>query len=187
LFAMLLLAGAAVLVLDEVAQFRARQSLQSLQAESLGRLRALKAVDDGYKLGVVDVTFKVRNYLLDWDDGVVALDRARASIDDNWRKLRAMPHLPRQEALVLEAAQARKRADHAADTLRAILLQQDIGALGRFADTELYPAVDPVSERLQALSDLAMVDAEATVRADVRRAWYTSALRIGLSLLAFLV
>src|SRR5690606_18624722 len=78
-------------------------------------------------------------------------------------------------------------ADHAADTWRAILLQQDIGKLGRFADTELYPAVDPVSERLQALSDLAMVDAEATVRADVRRAWYTSALRIGLSLLAFLV
>ena len=103
LFAVLLLAGAAVLVLDEIAQYRARQSLESLQAESLGRLRALKAVDDGYKLGVVDVTFKVRNYLLDWDDGVVALDRARASIDDNWRKLRAMPHLPRQEALVLEA------------------------------------------------------------------------------------
>ncbi|MDG6347351.1 ATP-binding protein [Luteimonas sp. 8-5] len=187
LFAVLLLAGAAVLVLDEVAQYRARQSLESLQAESLGRLRALKAVDDGYKLGVVDVTFKVRNYLLDWDDGVAALDRARESIDANWRKLRDMPHLPRQEALVLEAAQARERADHAADTLRAILLKQDIGELGRFADTELYPAVDPVSERLQALSDLAMVDAEATVRADVRRAWYTSALRIGLSLLAFLV
>ena len=187
LFAVLLLAGAAVLVLDEVAQYRARQSLESLQAESLGRLRALKAVDDGYKLGVVDVTFKVRNDLLDWDDGVAALDRARESIDANWRKLRDMPHLPRQEALVLEAAQARERADHAADTLRAILLKQDIGELGRFADTELYPAVDPVSERLQALSDLAMVDAEATVRADVRRAWYTSALRIGLSLLAFLV
>ena len=187
LFGVLLLAGAAVLVLDEVAQYRARQSLESLQSGSLGRLRALKAVDDGYSLGVVDVTFKVRNYLLDWDQGVVVLDRARTSIDRNWQLLRAMPHRPEQEALFLEAAQARQRADRAADELRAILLRKDIGEIGRFADTELYPAVDPVSARLQSLSDLAMVDAEATVRADVRRGWYTSALRIGLSLLAFLV
>src|SRR5690606_23798300 len=116
LFGVLLLAGAAVLVLDEVAQYRARQSLESLQAESLGRLRALKAVDDGYKLGVVDVTFKVRNDLLDWNDGVAALDRARESIDDNWRKPRAMPHPPRHGALVLAPAHAARRAARAAGT-----------------------------------------------------------------------
>ncbi|MDQ2701635.1 MAG: ATP-binding protein [Pseudomonadota bacterium] len=187
LFGVLLLAGAAVLVLDEVAQYRARQSLESLQSDALGRLRALKAVDDGYSLGVVDVTFKVRNYLLGWDQGVAVLDRARASVDSNWQALREMPHRPQQEALFLEAAQARHRADGAADRLRAILLRRDIVELATFADTELFPAIDPVSSRLQALSDMAMVDAEATVRADVRRGWYTSALRIGLSLLAFLI
>jgi signal transduction histidine kinase/CheY-like chemotaxis protein/HPt (histidine-containing phosphotransfer) domain-containing protein len=187
LFAVLLLAGASVLVLDEVAQYRARQSLESLQEHSLGRLRALKGVADGYTLGVVDTTFKVRNYLIDWPDGVAALDRAQASIDRNWQALQAMPHGGGQHALFLQAAQARQRADRAAARLRAILQRRDIGELGRFADTELYPAIDPVTTRLQSLSDMAMVEAEAVVRADVRRAYYTSALRIGLSLLAFLV
>ena len=42
LFALLLAAATTVLVLDEYAQYRARQSLESLQVESLGRVRALK-------------------------------------------------------------------------------------------------------------------------------------------------
>ncbi len=46
LFGLLLLAGTTVLVIDEIAQYRARQSLQSLRDHSLGRLRALKAVHD---------------------------------------------------------------------------------------------------------------------------------------------
>jgi signal transduction histidine kinase/CheY-like chemotaxis protein/HPt (histidine-containing phosphotransfer) domain-containing protein len=187
LFGVLLLAGATVLLLDELAQNRARQSLESLQANSLGRLRALKGVADGYTLGVVDTTFKVRNYLIDWPDGVVALDRAQVSIERNWQALQAMPHEGRQHQLFAQANQARQRADRAAARLREILLRRDIGELGRFADTELYPAVDPVTTRLQSLSDLAMVEAEEVVRADVRRAYYTSALRVGLSLLAFLV
>ncbi len=187
LFGVLLLAGATVLVLDEVAQYRARQSLESLQEHSLGRLRALKGVADGYTLGVVDTTFKVRNHLIDWPDGVAALDRARVSIDRNWQALQAMPHGGGQHALFLQAGQARQRADRAAARLHAILQRRDIGELGRFADTELYPAIDPVTTRLQSLSDMAMVEAEAVVRADVHRAYYTSALRIGLSLLAFLV
>src|SRR5690606_22526798 len=155
LFAMLLLAGTTVLVVDEYAQYRARQSLEALNAHSLGRLRALKAVSDGYNLGVVNTTFKVRNDLIGWEEGIAALDEAPAG--------------------------ARVRADIAAARLRAILEQQDIGALGRFADTELYPAVDPVVAGLQRLSDQAMVQAEDVVQADVRRGWTTSVLRIGLS------
>ena len=78
LFVMLLLAGATVLVLDEYAQYRARQSLEALQSHSLGRLRALKAVSDGYNAGVVDTTIKVRNDLMGWEEGLAALDGANA-------------------------------------------------------------------------------------------------------------
>ncbi len=186
LFGLLLLAGTTVLVIDEIAQYRARQSLQSLRDHSLGRLRALKAVSDGYTIGVVDTTFKVRNYLVDWPQGVATLDRAHAGIQRNWRELEQMPRMPAQQRLFAETAQARLRADRALLDLRAILLRRDIHALGQFADTELYPALDPVATRLQKLSDLAMVQAQATVRADVQRGYRTSALRIALSLLALL-
>ena len=187
LFAVLMLSGATVLVLDEIAQYRARQALESLQEHALGRLRALKAVSDGYAVGVVDTTFKVRNDLAGWPQGLQALDRARASIDHNWQLLEAMPYPGAQRVLFARALQARQRADRAATQLRGILERGDIDEIGRFADTQLYPAIDPAVSRLQSLSDMAMVQAEAVVDASVRRGWYTSGLRIGLSLIAFLL
>jgi signal transduction histidine kinase/CheY-like chemotaxis protein/HPt (histidine-containing phosphotransfer) domain-containing protein len=186
LFGLLLLTGACVLVIDEIAQYHQRQSLQSLKDESLGRLRRLKEVSDGYGLDMVDTTFRVRNYLIDWNAGLAKLDAARASIDRNWHELEALPRTPEQQQLFLRTAQSRVRADRAMAQLREILQRHDIQALGRFADGTLYPAVDPVTSRLQQLSDLAMLQAESLVHADVQRAQRVSALRIGLSLLALL-
>jgi signal transduction histidine kinase/CheY-like chemotaxis protein/HPt (histidine-containing phosphotransfer) domain-containing protein/CHASE3 domain sensor protein len=187
LFGLLLLTGACVLVIDEIAQYHQRQSLQSLKDESLGRLRRLKEVSDGYGLDMVDTTFRVRNYLIDWNAGLAKLDAARASIDRNWHELEALPRTPEQQQLFVRTAQSRVRADRAMAQLREILQRHDIQALGRFADGTLYPAVDPVTSRLQQLSDLAMLQAESLVHADVQRAQRVSALRIGLSLLALLV
>ena len=65
LFAFLLACGATVLVIDEYAQYQARQSLERLQERPLERMRALKAVSDEYSRGIVDTTFKVRNALVD--------------------------------------------------------------------------------------------------------------------------
>ncbi|HEY0310363.1 MAG TPA: ATP-binding protein, partial [Luteimonas sp.] len=186
LFALLLAAATTVLVLDEYAQYRARQSLESLQVESLGRVRALKGIADGYGHGVVDTTFKVRNYLLDWDEGSAELARARAATALDWQRLERLGPAGDADAY-RRALEARGRADIAAAQLAAILRDRDIAALGRFADNALFPAIDPVLAQLQALSDQAMLQAQAVVRADVRRGWRTSALRIGLSLLAFLV
>ena len=39
----------------------------------------LKAVADGYSLGVVDTTSKVRNKLIDWDRGLAVLDDTQSS------------------------------------------------------------------------------------------------------------
>ena len=187
LFAFLLACGATVLVIDEYAQYQARQSLERLRERPLERMRALKAVSDGYSRGIVDTTFKVRNDLVDWPDGVRAVDEAQASIAREWTTLEAMPNDGAQQALFAQADRARARADAAVATLRAILLRRDIVALGHFADSELYPAVDPVLVNVGRLGDMAMVEAQDLVRADVRRGWNTSAFRIGLALLAFFV
>jgi signal transduction histidine kinase/DNA-binding NarL/FixJ family response regulator/HPt (histidine-containing phosphotransfer) domain-containing protein len=187
LFVFLLGCGATVIAIDEFAQYQARRSLETLRSRPLERMRALKAVSDGYSRGIVDTTFKVRNYLVDWPDGVRAVDDAQASIDREWTALEGMPHDGTQRALFAQADRARARADAAVATLRAILVRRDMAALGRFADTELYPAIDPVLGSARRLGDMAMVEAQDLVRADVQRGWNTSALRLGLSLLAFLV
>nr|WP_175429341.1 PAS domain-containing protein [Lysobacter enzymogenes] len=68
--------------------------------------------------------------------------------------------------------------------MRAILMRRDLPALGRFADTRLYPAIDPLTQRMQKLSDLELIQADAVVRADIARSERVSALRIAVSLLA---
>lgn len=184
LFALFLAAGASVLLLDEFEQHRARAALQSLQDDSLSGLRLIKTVSDAYGLDVVDTTFRVRNDLVGWDEGVGRVDRARARIDAAWRRLEALPHSPQEQQQLAAAAQARRTADDAALELRAILLRRDLPALGRFADTRLYPAIDPLTQQMQKLSDLELVQADAVVRADIVRSERISLLRVAVSLLA---
>ncbi|GAA5002463.1 hybrid sensor histidine kinase/response regulator [Pseudoluteimonas lycopersici] len=187
LFGLFLLTGASVLAIDEIAQQRSRVSLEQMKDQSLQRMRLLNAVSEGYAAGVVDTTFKARNALITWHEGVARVDAARSAIDGSWKRLEILPRTPEQHVLFEQAGAARVRADAAAASLRAILQREDIQELGRFADTDLYPAVDPVTTRLQKLSDAAMGQAEGLVQQDIARGRMASALRIGLSLLALLV
>ena len=187
LFALLLVAGATVLVVDEIAQARAQDSLLTLQDDALQRMRRLKAVSDAYGLDVVDTTFRARNTLITWNEGVAVVRDARAAVDTHWGALAAMPRNPRQQRLFDEVAALRVRADRAIDELERILLAQDATALAHFADTELYAAIDPVTARLQQLSDLAMLEAERVVREDVERQRRVSLLRTGITIAVLLL
>jgi hypothetical protein len=94
LFGLFLLTGASVLAIDEFAQQRSRASLQQMKDESLQRMRLLTAVSEGYAVGVVDTTFKARNDLITWHEGVARVDAARAAIDANWNRRAGLPRTP---------------------------------------------------------------------------------------------
>ena len=187
LFGLLLLTGAGVLTLDELERRQNQQALQELKDESLAGLRRIKAVSDAYGLDIVDTTFRVRNSLISWEEGVQVVDNARLRIRQHWAALETLPQTPEQARLFEQIARARIRADTAAQTLRNILEQQDIVALGRFADTALYPAIDPVTTRMKHLSDLEMIEAEQRVREQDRRASRAAWIRTLMSLFTLAV
>jgi len=186
LFGLFLLTAACVLALAEISQHQARQSLVTLRDDSLVRVRLLKAVSDAYGLDVVGTTFRVRSGLMPWDEGVAAIDLAHAKIERNWIKLVRMSRAAAQQTLFDRTERARMRADRATAELRRILVARDLGALNRFADTELYPAIDPVTSRIKSLADLALIQADGLVQDDLERSQRDSLLRSGLSLLALL-
>jgi two-component system sensor histidine kinase EvgS len=187
LFGLLLLTGAGVLTLDELERRQNQQALQQLKDESLAGLRRIKAVSDAYGLDIVDTTFRVRNDLISWEEGVQVVDNARLRIREHWAALEELPQTPEQAKLFEQISRARIRADTAAQTLRNILVLRDIVALGRFADTELYPAIDPVTTRMKHLSDLEMIEAEQSVREQDRRATRAAWLRTLLSFLTLVM
>lgn len=187
LFGLLLMTGATVLVLDTVNERATLATMDQLRTDSLAGLRYVKNISDAYGLDVVDTTFRVRNNLMGWEQGVEVLDRATERIQNDWDKL-LQTHLTEvQQTLVDDIRRQRESADRAAAKLRAILQSQNLDELGRFADTELYPAIDPVTTRLKFLSDLKMITANGNLDADTRRAYRIGLWRIGLSLLAFVI
>jgi signal transduction histidine kinase/CheY-like chemotaxis protein/HPt (histidine-containing phosphotransfer) domain-containing protein len=186
LFGLLLLTGATVLLLDEFSLREDINRFNSLRDESLTGLRLAKSISDAYGLDIVDTTFRVRNNLMGWDQGVSVVDTALSDIKRDWDSLIASNLSPEQRTLTDEVAKARINADSAATKLRSLLKAQDIVALGRFADTELYPAMDPVTTRLQFLADVKMLDADRNVREHLARARELGWWRIGLSLAALL-
>lgn len=187
LFGLLLVTGASLLALDEVSEYRTRAALDGLNRESLAGLRRIKAVSDAYALDIVETAFRVRNDLMGWEQGVSLVQTALVRIRQHWTELQKLPRPPEQQVLFAQISQARVDADRAADKLTRILQSQDLAALGRYADTELFPAVDPVTTRLKFLSDLEMIDAERLVRADAARVREVRAARIALSLFTLLV
>jgi signal transduction histidine kinase/CheY-like chemotaxis protein/HPt (histidine-containing phosphotransfer) domain-containing protein len=170
LFGLLLLTGLAVLVLDQVSLEQDIARFNSLRDESLTGLRLAKSISDAYGLDLVDTTFRVRNHLMGWDQGIAVVDTAQSDIKRDWQSLLSSNLSPEQRSLADEVSKARITADQAAEKLRTILKAQDADALGRFADTELYPAMDPVTTRLQFLADVKMLDADRGVREHLQRA-----------------
>jgi PAS domain S-box-containing protein len=178
LFALMFAGALAVLALDEAERRDNARVMDQLREESLRSLRRIKKVSDAYGLDYVSTTFRVRNNLIAWDEGVRVLDAAKQRIEENWALLSDHPHTPRQGELINLASQERVPADRAAAKLRTILEARDILALGRFADTELFPAMDPVTKRLKALSDLQLVEADKRIEASAARAYAASRLRV---------
>ena len=182
LFALMLFASVGVLLLDEWERQNNNVALQQLKGESLSSLRRIKAVSDAYGLDYVDTTFRVRNYLMSWEEGVQVIDGARLRIDEHWQILSAQPQSAEQKELIGQIDRAKVRADRAAMTLRGILQRKNIVELGHFADTELYPAIDPVTTRLKYFSDLQLIEADRRVQASLLRAREAAILRIALIL-----
>jgi signal transduction histidine kinase/CheY-like chemotaxis protein len=187
LFGLLLGAGACVLVMDELALQSEIGTFDTLLHDSLSGLRLAKSISDSYGLEIVDTTWRVRNSLAGWDQGANSIAVAQSDIQRDWDALLATNLSPEQRVLTEEIAKVRIVADDATARLREILKARDMAALGKFAATELYPAMDPVTTRLQFLADVKMLDAEHAVRGHLARARLLGWLRIGISISALIL
>jgi two-component system, NarL family, sensor histidine kinase EvgS len=169
LFSLMVFAFAGVLLLDEWERQKNTAALEQLKDDSLSSLRRIKAVSDAYGLDIVDTTFRVRNYLISWEEGIQVLDSANLRIKEHWKALLLTQKNTEQAVLMEQITQAKVNSDKAAEHLRDLLLKRDIVALANFADTELYPAIDPVTTRLKLLSDLELIKADRRVRTEAER------------------
>lgn len=190
LFAGALFLSVALLVVEEFNRRAGLEAMQNLRSTSLELMRLTKAISDSYGLWVVDTTFRVRNQLISAEEGEAIIDRALVRIENDWRALERATTEPEQLSLLAETRRYRLQADAAARDLRAILQADDRDELARFADQRLYPSIDPVTLRMQALAQVEQGRAELNVDAEAHRGERVAWLRLAVvssALLLFVV
>ena len=187
LFGLFLVTGVLVVAVDEIGQHDAQRSMTAMQEDVLVGMRRIRRLSNAYGMDVVDTTFRTRNYLIDWDEAARRIDQAKQTMAEEWKALQAMPLDDESRALLAQALLARPRADEAAADLRRILAKRDILALGRFADRDLYPSVDPLVQRLEQIDARGQARADALARQALERGEWVSRIRISLSVVCFLL
>jgi signal transduction histidine kinase/CheY-like chemotaxis protein/HPt (histidine-containing phosphotransfer) domain-containing protein len=187
LFGVMLVAAGTVLVLSRLYQQEHDGTLTRLYDNALGGQTQVRTLASAYGIDVVGVTFKVRNYLMSFDEGLTELDQIQKQLDQATAALRAESMPPKQREVWQRIEAERAPADVAVASLRAQLIAHSIPGVGHFADTELYPALDPLLSDLDLLADLKIIDAQAQLKSDRAQSRRLNYWRVGLSLAALLI
>jgi methyl-accepting chemotaxis protein len=127
---------------------------RTIYADRVVPLRQLKLVADAYAVAIVDEVHKVRAGSVSFPHAEASLSRAVTTIDSAWRAYLAAELTPEERALIAQVESVRAAANTAVSSARDMRADGETAALVRFAETVLYPAVEPVSERISALIDL---------------------------------
>ncbi|QEL57158.1 methyl-accepting chemotaxis protein [Chromobacterium paludis] len=117
-------------------------------------LKQLKVVGDGYAVGIVDNAQKLRNRSQTPASFLAHLEQAQADVRKQWGDYRATYLTPEEKRLADQAEQAMTAADASVAKLRQIAQSGDAAALQAYVDRDMYPALDPVAQRISALVDL---------------------------------
>lgn len=129
-------------------------AMQTIYVDRVQPLGDIKAVADAYAVAIVDNVHKVRAGSVSWDDGDRVAGDAGATISRHWDAYTATFLTDEEKALVQEAGIRMKVADAKVSKLIGVMKARDVAALVEFAEKELYPAIDPVGETLQKLTEL---------------------------------
>jgi signal transduction histidine kinase/CheY-like chemotaxis protein/HAMP domain-containing protein len=166
-----------------------RDALTSLSADRVNALNYLKTTSDALGLHIVDVAHKADDRAVTEAIARSTVGTARSVARDQWRRFTLTRLTPEQLRAVDELTPLFERAMREAAALEDILARADRPALSRFVRESLYPAIDPVVERLTGLTTLTTVAAEATYRQGLEAhrtalTWAIVALGITLLLIA---
>jgi methyl-accepting chemotaxis protein len=130
------------------------EAVTTLYNDRVVPLQQLKVVSDMYAVNIVDTSHKVRNGNLTWAEGEANVDVALKEVDKQWKAYTATYLVEDEKKLIGEAEPLFIKANAATESLQSILRAHDEKRLATFTTSELYPAIDPLSDKINALINL---------------------------------
>ena len=130
------------------------QAVHSLYENRVVAIEQLKRVADMYAVNIVDTSHKVRNGNMTWAEGEANVEVALKEIDTQWKAYHAKTLEAEEQKMAADIESLFANANASVATLQAILRAHDDKRLAEFTAKELYPAIDPISDRVNALTNL---------------------------------
>ncbi len=147
-------------IIGEQAFSTGSTALSSIFADRVMPLRDLKVIGDMYNVDVVETAHKALSGALSREDALKNLQLAHDTVKKRWDDYLASPLVDKERTLAEDMKPRLITADKAVVHLVEILQSGRLTELGDFVAHSMYPAIDPVFDRLSALIDLQIEVAE---------------------------
>lgn len=167
------------------------QGLNTVYKDRVVPLRDLKRIADMYAVNIVDTTHKARNQNTDYQTALKNIVTAEAVIDETWKAYLATVLVPEEDKLVAEIKPLLAASTPVLVKLKDLLQRADADALAEFSINELYPVIDPISDKFSSLIevqlDVAKQEYEVALAEEHRNLTLTIAIAGLAVLLAFVL
>lgn len=145
-------------------------------------LRDLKKIADLYAVNIVDATHKARNSNFTKAESLSRIEQAQREIDQTWQAYKSTQLIPAETRLIAQINPLMEASRGPLQNLQGMLRQNDDAGIARFATDQLYPLIDPLSDKFSALIEVQLM--EAKNQFDHNQIAYISNLQISLLILA---
>lgn len=137
--------------IDSMSIRKLTASFHDVNAEHVQSLILLKAISDAYAVTIVDTTHKTVSGAMSFDDGVKSVEDYWAIIQTSWKKYAVMPLDGDEKPLASEYQKMMTASQPFIAKLIGVMKAKDAEALRVIASKELYPAIDPLTEKIDGL------------------------------------
>lgn len=137
--------------------------MEGVYADRVVPLQQLKEVADAYAVSIVDLSHKTRDGAETYESAQGKVEHAEKLIRDRWAAYIGTTLTAEEKRLVGEAEVLMKKGDETTLRLKGLLKAKDHDGLALFAAKDLYPAIDPISDKLGELVALQLRVAKESV------------------------
>lgn len=128
--------------------------LETVYNDRVVPLRDLREVVDAYAVNIVDTNHKVRNGNLTPADGVKSIEAAEKIIRDKWKAYLATSLDDNEKRVIAQIEPLMQRGDVATARLKSLMSAGDTDEIAKFSASELYPAIDPITDAFGKLIEI---------------------------------
>jgi len=134
--------------------------LDQINRERVIPLRDLKVISDAYAVLIVAASHKARNGNWGWDETLKSVTKAQEDIAKSWRAVEGQFQSSEGEKLFRDAVSLKSGVDRNVLQLIDIVRRDDVAGLDRFVRDVLYQSIDPLTDKISLLIDLAVAEAQ---------------------------